>query len=109
MQHNKDVEHQDVKIYCVKNQFPELNFLGPHKKTHGVPWLDNHYPMCFDPKLGHVTYKICCIPFVCTSCKYILEKLGFQGCNKRNNLAINPFIVPVYNGDVALLFFFLYL
>ena len=28
-QHNKDVDHQDMNIYCATNQFPELYFLVP--------------------------------------------------------------------------------
>ena len=50
VQHNKDVDHQDVKIYCSKNQFPGLKFLGPHKKPYGVHGLGKHYHMCFDTK-----------------------------------------------------------
>ena len=42
VQHNKDVKHQDVKMYCAQNQFPELNFLGPHNKPHVVRELGKH-------------------------------------------------------------------
>ena len=59
MQHNKDVEYQNVKIYCATNQFPELKFLGTYKKPHGVCELGKHYHMCFDIKLVHDTYAIC--------------------------------------------------
>ena len=65
MQKDKDVEHQDVKIYCNTNQFPLLPFCGPHKKPHGARGLGKNYQMLFDPKLGHVTCAICRIPFEC--------------------------------------------
>ena len=48
---NKDVEHQDLKIYSSTNQFPELKFIWPHNKTHSVCGLGNHYHMCFDTKI----------------------------------------------------------
>ena len=35
-QHNKYVDHQDAKMYCAENQYPELQFIGPHNKPHGV-------------------------------------------------------------------------
>ena len=49
MQHNKDTEHQDVKIYYATNQFPGLKFIGPHNKPHGVRGLGKHCCICFDP------------------------------------------------------------
>ena len=73
MQHFKDVKHQDVQIYFTKNQFPELEFLGPHNKTHGVHGLGTHYHMRFDTKLGHGTYAVCLIPYSFTSCTYSLD------------------------------------
>ena len=51
MEHNKDIEHQEAKIYCAINQFTELKFLGPHNKPHGVRGLCKNYHMRFDPKL----------------------------------------------------------
>ena len=68
MQHNKDVKHQDLKLYCAANHFNELKFLGPHNKPPGVYGLGKHYHMCFDTKLGHVTYSIRHIPCDCTPC-----------------------------------------
>ena len=52
VQDNADVSHQDVKIYCNTNKFPELFFCGPHYKTHGARGLSNHNHLSFDPKLG---------------------------------------------------------
>ena len=43
VQHNKDVNNQDVKMYYATNQFPSLNFLGTHNKPHGVREFCNHY------------------------------------------------------------------
>ena len=55
MRNNEDVENQDVKIYCNKNQFPELLLCVTHNKPHGVRGLSNHYHMRFEPKIGHGT------------------------------------------------------
>ena len=51
VQHNKDVENQDVKIYCTTNQFPELKFLGAQSKPNGVRGIGKHYQIRFYPKL----------------------------------------------------------
>ena len=79
MQHNKYVEHQDVKIYCSTNQFTGLNFLGPHNKPYGVCGLDKHYYIRFDIKLGHGTCAINCMPCACTLCNYILDQQCITG------------------------------
>ena len=65
MEHNKYVKHQGVKNYCATNQFPGLNFLGPHNKPQGVHGLGSNYHMYFDPKLGHVTCAIRRKPCAC--------------------------------------------
>ena len=70
MQHNKDVKHQGVKMYCEINQFPESQFIGPHNKPHGVHGLGKHYNMRFDPKLDHglcTIHHISCAYPQCTS------------------------------------------
>ena len=36
VQHMKYFKHKYVKMYCATNNFPELQFLGPHKKPYGV-------------------------------------------------------------------------
>ena len=64
VQHNKYVNHQDVKIYCAKKHFPVLQFLGPYNKPHVLCGLRTHYRMCFDPKLGRGTCAIRRIPFL---------------------------------------------
>ena len=51
MQHNKDVKHQDVKMYCTTQHFLEINCLQPNKKPHGVRGMVKHYHMRLDPKL----------------------------------------------------------
>ena len=43
VQNIKDVDRQDVRIYCDTNQFTEFYFLWPHNKQHGVCGLGNHY------------------------------------------------------------------
>ena len=50
-----------------QNQFPELQFLGPHNKLNCVRGLGNHYHMRFDTKIGHGTCEIYHIPCACTS------------------------------------------
>ena len=52
VQENASVELKDVKMYCNKNQFPELPFCGPHSKPHGARGLGKHYHLRFDPKLA---------------------------------------------------------
>ena len=79
VQHNKYFEHQDSKIYCATNQFPELQFLGPHNKPHGVRGLVKHYQMRFYPKLGHGTCVICSSPLACSICTYMLDQPWVTG------------------------------
>ena len=62
VQDNADVAHQDVRMYCNKNHYPELPFCGPHYKPHGARGLSKHYNLRFDPKLGN---GIFCIPCAC--------------------------------------------
>ena len=42
VQDNADVAHQDVRVYCNTNQFPELPFFGPYYKPHGARGLSKH-------------------------------------------------------------------
>ena len=65
VQDNADVAHQDVKIYCITNQLPELPFCGTHSKPHGARGLGKHYYLHFDPKLGNVVCEIIRIPCAC--------------------------------------------
>ena len=53
-------------MYCATNKFPVLNYLGPHKKPHGVHELGRHCHMCFGTKLGHGTCEIHRITCGCT-------------------------------------------
>ena len=87
VQHNKDVEHQYVKMYCETNQFPEVHFLGKHNKPHGVRGLGKVYHMCFDTKLVHGT---CEINRVCVLHAHICStNPGPQILHTRNNHIIN--------------------
>ena len=79
MQHNKDFKDQDVKIYYATNQFPELQFLGTHSKTHGVRGLGKHYHIRFDPKLVHGTCEICHIPCACIFFTSIMDQTWVPG------------------------------
>ena len=47
VQDNADVENKDVKMYCNTNQFPTLQFCGPHSKPHGARGLGKHYHLRF--------------------------------------------------------------
>ena len=79
MQHNKYFKHQDVKFYCTINQFLEFKFLWTHNKPQGVRGLDNHYNMCFDPKLGHSTCEIRRTPCAFPLCTYMLDQPWVAG------------------------------
>ena len=79
MQHNKDVENQGVKMYFFTNQYPELQFLGPHNKPHDVCGLGKHNHMRFDPKIGHGTCAIRHIPCARTSCTSIIDQILVKG------------------------------
>ena len=81
VQDNADVAHQDVKIYCDTNQFPELPFCGTYSKPHGARGLSNNYHLRFDPKLGNGIGAISRIPCACVACTSIqLGKLGIIMC-----------------------------
>ena len=72
VQDNPDVAHKEVKIYYNTNQLPELPFCGPHPIPHGARVSIKHYHLRFDPKLGHVIYAICHIPYDYVTCKSML-------------------------------------
>ena len=60
-------------MYCDTNQFPELQFCGPHTKPHGVRDLIEHYNSHFNPKIGHgicAIFRIPCAYVACTSMFY---------------------------------------
>ena len=74
MKKTEYVEHQDVKIYCTKNQFPPLLFYSPHNKPHGASRLGKHYHMHFDTKLVYGTCEIIFNMCTCTQCTSIPDK-----------------------------------
>ena len=53
VQDNADVSHQDVRIYCNTNQFPEWPFGGTHSKTRGARRLIKNYHLRSDTKIGN--------------------------------------------------------
>ena len=73
-QDNDDVAHQDVIMYCNKNQFPALPFCGPHSKPHGARGLSKHYHLRFYPKLGNGVCEIRRIPCDYIACTSMLDK-----------------------------------
>ena len=74
VQYNKYPDHQDMKMYCATNLFPELQFLGTHNKPHGVRSLDKNYHMHFDTILGHGMCDKCHISCTCTPYTYIIDQ-----------------------------------
>ena len=66
-------------MYCPTNQFTKFQVLRPHNKTHGLRGLGNYYHMRFDPKLGHVTCAIRCIPCDFTLCTPFLDQPYIPG------------------------------
>ena len=72
VQHNRDIEYQYMEMYYATKQFTELQFLGPHRKPHGVCVFGKHDHMRFDPKLGNVTCAIRQIPCACNRCTSII-------------------------------------
>ena len=79
VQYNSDVAHQDVIMYCNKNQFPALTFCGPHYKHRCARGLSKYYHLCFDPKLGNGVCEICPIPCACVACISILDNPWIYG------------------------------
>ena len=74
VQDNTDVAHQDVKIYCNTNKFPELPFCGPHSKPHGAKGLSKYYHLRSDPKIGNGVCAILRIKCDCVACISMLDK-----------------------------------
>ena len=79
VQGNSDAAHQDVKMYCNTNQFPELPFCGPHSKTHSTRGLSKYYHLRFDPKLGNGVCAILRIRCDCVACTSMLDKYWMYG------------------------------
>ena len=79
VQDDATVELKDVKMYCNKNQFPELLFSCPHSKPHGVIVLSKHYHLRFDPKLGMGVCAIRLIPCACVLCTSMLYRPLISG------------------------------
>ena len=79
VQDNADVAHQDVKIYCNTNQFPELTFCGPYSKPHGERGLSKNYHLRFDPKLCYGVCYIRHIPCAFVAFAAMLDKSWISG------------------------------
>ena len=74
VQDNTAVELNDVKMYCNKNQFPELLFSCSRYKPHRARGLSKHYHFRFDPKIGMGLCAISRIPCACVACTSMLDK-----------------------------------
>ena len=68
VQDNDDDSHKYEKIYCDKNQFPELSFCGTNPKPRVARGLIKRYHLRFYPKLDHVICTIFRIPCACVGC-----------------------------------------
>ena len=68
IQDNADVDYSSFKMSCNSNQFPTLQFCGPHNEPHGVHGLINSYNLPLDHTLVHGIYVIKCILCTCVSC-----------------------------------------
>ena len=77
--YNVDVAHKEVKMYCDKNQLPELIFCGPHPKPHGTRGMRKNYHLHFDTKLGHGIYEILCMKCACVACTPMLDQPCIYG------------------------------
>ena len=77
-------------MFCNKNQFPSLPFVGPHTKPHGVIGLIKHYHMLFDPKLIHGICAIRCIPCACAESTSMLEKPWIPYFTPKQQLCYRP-------------------
>ena len=74
IQDNASVELKDVKMYCNKNQFPELSFCGPNSKPHGARGLGKNYHLRLDTKLAMGECAIHSISCACVACTSMLDK-----------------------------------
>ena len=96
VQDNYDVAHQDVKIYCNTNQFPELPFCGPHSKTRGARGLSKHYHLRFDTKIGNGVCAFFRIPCACVACASIIDKPWISGIPSDEQERYKTFTVCPY-------------
>ena len=84
------MELKYVKMYCNKNQLPELLFPGPHSKPHGARGLSKNYHLHFDPKLGMGVYAIRRIPCACVACTSMLDKPWISGISSDKQERYKP-------------------
>ena len=90
VQDNADVALKDVKMYCDKNQFPALSFIGPHPNPHGERGLIKHYHVRFDPKLGHGICAIFHIPCACVACTSMIDQPWTSGIRLKKQAHYQP-------------------
>ena len=90
VQDNADVAHRYVKIVCDANQFPSLQFCGPHTKAHGVIRLSKHHHIRFGPKLGYALCIILQITCSCAECTSMLDKPWVPGFSPQQQPRYQP-------------------
>ena len=90
VQDNSAVELKDVKMYCNRNQFPELSFYGSHSKTHGAIGLSKHCNLRFYTKLGMGVCAIHRIPCACVACTSKLDKPCISGISSDKQERYKP-------------------
>ena len=83
-------------MYCNTNQFPTLQFCGPHSKPHGARGLGKHYHLCFDPKLGMGECAIRLIPCICVPCTLMLDKSWISGIPSEKQERYKPLTKCTY-------------
>ena len=71
------MNNEDVRFSCDTSQFPELQFCGPHDKSHGARYLIKQYHILFDPLLGHGKCEMHQILCECVACTNILDKTWY--------------------------------
>ena len=86
---NSNVAHQDVRMHCNTNLFPELSFRVPHSKPHGSKGLIKHYHLLFYLKIGNGVCIIRCRPCDYVSCTSMLENPVYLIYHKMNKSNIN--------------------
>ena len=79
VQDNFDVAHKYLIMYCNTNQFPALQFCGPHSRPHGARGMLKHYHLRFYPKLCNGVCENCRIPYACVACTAMLDKPWIYG------------------------------
>ena len=85
-----------MKIYCVTNQLPALQFCGPHPKSHGTRGLSNNDHLRFDTKLGHVICEIRHTSCDCVEYTSIPDQTWISGITSKKKARYQPVTYCTY-------------